>query len=156
MQSPESDGSRHPGKHSPQSDGSRHGEAGEAAKVSFHKLVFFAGAISSSTSFVCPYRPLPFYLVDMPTKKAKKTAEEKRLLAGPCHICEKKGCQIACLHYGISFHPHCDKHNIRPNGQLKTMMTSWTCVGWVPRWGGRARVLYATPPNPPSPPGFER
>ena len=115
MQSPQSDGSSHPGKHLPQSDGSRHGVVGEAAKVSLHEDVFSAGATSSSTSLVCLHCPLRFYSVDMPTKKAKKTPEEKRLFAGPCHICEKKGCQMACLHCRIAFHPHCDKHDMCPN-----------------------------------------
>ena len=114
MHSPESDGTRHPGKHSPQSDGSRHRVAGGAAKVTLHEFVFSAGAASSST-LVCLHRPLPFCLVDMPAKKAKKTPEEKRLLVGPCHVCEKKGCQMACLHCGIAFHPHCGKHDIYPN-----------------------------------------
>ena len=51
----------------------------------------------------------------MPAKKAKRTTEEKKLLAGPCYICEKKGCQMACLHCGIAFHPHCDMHDHCPN-----------------------------------------
>ena len=51
----------------------------------------------------------------MPAKKAKRTPEEKKLLAGPCYICEKKGCQMACLHCGIAFHPHCDTHDHCPN-----------------------------------------
>ena len=52
------------------------------------------------------------------SKKSKKSPELKKLMGGPCYICyvcEKKGCQIACLHCNVELHAHYDKHDICPN-----------------------------------------
>ena len=94
MHSPQSDGSRHPGKHSPQSDGSRHCLGG---------MVIKNCVVALDTSLPC-FLPLfhgishvfPCFLravLSRPMSAAKK--EKKKLLQTACHICNKKGCQAA-------------------------------------------------------------
>ena len=74
-----------------------------------------AHCVLSSTSFVCLHHPFQFFLFDMPPKKSKKSLELTKLMGGSCYICEKRGCQTACLHCNGAFHAHCDKHDICSN-----------------------------------------
>ena len=86
----------------------------------------------------------------MPAKKAKRTTEEKKLLAGPCYICEKKGCQMACLHCGIAFHPHCDMHEHCPNAPAQDGDGEQDMGGpgpAMPPCDGKCGGMYATPEN---------
>ena len=64
---------------------------------------------------MCLHNPFEFFVLDMSLKKSKKSRELKKLMGGPCYICEKKGCQMACLHCNVTFHAHCAKHDICPN-----------------------------------------
>ena len=114
MHSPQSDGSRHPGKHSPQSDGSRHCLGGMVIKNCV------AALDTSLPCFLPVFHRIPHVfpcflraVLSRPMSAAKK--EKKKLLQTACHICNKKGCQAACLLCNVAFHTRCDPHDPCPS-----------------------------------------
>ena len=101
-----------------------------------------ARCVLSSTSLVC------LFLVDMPTKTSKKSPEHKKMLADPCYICDKKGCQMACLHCNVAFTPIVVSMTYAPTPSHQTPTTSRTSTGWAHRWHLAEATVAACTPTP--------
>ena len=74
-----------------------------------------AHCVLSSTFFVSLHHLFEFFFNRHASKQIQK---EPKVMGGPCYICEKKGCQMACLDCNVAFHAHCGKHDICPNAPV--------------------------------------